>query len=114
MTSNTTGDLTFRVNHSIGHSMAELDSELVGGWHVDEGRLAWRPPIVVTLLGIGLDLSRVGTADDKIGFVSSILRDELDRIAPMPKTYDQAVLTLLPRLRWTSDVEFQCSQWTLS
>ena len=107
MTSNTTSEPDFSSEPFNRALCRELDSELVGGWHVDEEAVWLNDHRLLTLARYRAGFESCRWPDDKIRFVSSILRDELDRVAPMPKTYDQAVLTLLPRLRWTSDVEFR-------
>lgn len=85
----------------------ELESELVGGWRVDEEAVWLGKNRLLTLARYRAGFEACRWVDDRVRFVSSILRDELDRVAPMPKSYDHAVETLLPRLRWTSDVEFR-------
>ena len=85
----------------------ELESELVDGWTVDDEAVWLKGNRLLTLARYRAGFEACRWVDDRIRFVSSILRDELDRVAPMPKSYDQAVLTLMPRLRWTSDVEFR-------
>ena len=83
----------------------ELESELVSGWRVDEEAVWLGSTRLLTLGRYRKGFESCRWVDDRLRFVSSILRDELDRVAPMPKSYDQAVSSLRPRLRWTSDVE---------
>ena len=83
----------------------ELESELVSGWRVDEDAVWIGSTRLLTLGRYRKGFESCRWIDDRMRFVSSILRDELDRVAPMPKSYDQAVTSLRPRLRWTSDVE---------
>ena len=93
----------------------ELESELVSGWRVDKEAVWIGSGRLLTLGRYRKGFESCRWIDDRIRFVSSILRDELDRVAPMPKSYDQAVTSLRPRLRWTSDVwSFERLRWIRS
>ena len=69
----------------------ELESELVSGWRVDEDAVWIGSTRLLTLARYRKGFESCRWIDDRMRFVSSILRDELDRVAPMPKSYDQAV-----------------------
>ena len=76
----------------------ELESELVSGWRVDEEAVWIGSGRLLTLGRYRKGFESCRWIDDRIRFVSSILRDELDRVAPMPKSYDQAVTSLASAL----------------
>ena len=85
----------------------ELQSELSGGWRVDSEAVWLGTDRLLTLARYRVGFEACRWVDDGMRFVSSILRDELDRRAPMPKSYEHAVSTLAPRLRWRADVELR-------